>query len=338
MRISIVLMSAFLFLTPLLKADLPLIGTTKDGIFEELETQLKGAGVHGWIHGAVNEYSQYVFTYRTPGNFFEHWEFPVTSENTEVKNFLRSATRHDEVIIKGAFLHNGAPINHIDAKEISVVKKFEDGMLLPKYSHEAKLPEELLSTNELVGKVHAVADGGKILVIEYKDAVVPVVVSKPELTKGLYRNDKVKLIYKVRVHPHSPSHISLDVNHPNPLVVLDKMVEIHGKAGSVTGHLILFPKSPQVLFNVFALQQVDSLGVKREFTLVNFEDPKVFEAIRNKLQELWDATPSHIINARNKYVNLSVKLKATGTFNVVDPGQANPQILLTGTESIEVVK
>ncbi|MFM8312830.1 MAG: hypothetical protein ACKOA8_00935 [Deltaproteobacteria bacterium] len=338
MRLIVVFSIALFLAFNHLKADLPVLGTQSDISLEELENQLKGPGLQGWIHGAVNEYNQYVFTYRAPGNFFDHYEFPITSENPQVLNFLKSSVRHDEVKIKGSFLTNGAPIRHIDAEEITLVNKFEDEMPYPKYTHEAKLPEELLSQSELKGKVHAIAEGGKVLVIEYKDAIVPVVVSRPELTQGLYRNDKVTLKYRVRVHPKRPAHVSLDISKPNPIVVTDKLVEWHGKDGSITGTLVLFPKSPQVLFNVFALQVTDENGVKREITLVNFEDPKVFEAIRNKLQDLWDKKPQNIVNARNKYLNLNVKLKATGKFNVVDPGQANMQILLSSPESLEVVQ
>ena len=335
MRLIVVLTIALFLAVTQLKADVPVLGTESDISLEDLENQLKGSGLQGWIHAAVNEYDQYVFTYRAPGNFFDHQEFPITTTHPEVSKFLHSAVRHDEVIIKGSFLANGAPIRHIDAEEISLVKKFDDEMPYPKYSHEAKLPEELLSKSELVGKVHAIAEGGKVLVIEYKDAIIPVVVPKPELTQGLYRNDKITLKYKVRTHPHLPAHVMVDTKQPNPLVVTDKLVAWHGKEGSITGTLVLFPKSPQVVFNVFAIQVIDDNGVKREITLVNFDDPKAFEAIRNKLQEYWDQKPQNIVNARNKYLNLNVRIKATGKFNVVDPGQANMQILLDSPESIE---
>ena len=338
MRLIVVFSIALLLAFNQLRADLPVLGTASDISFEELENQLKGPGLQGWIHGAVSEYNQYVFTYRTPGNFFDHAEFPITTEIPEVENFLKTLTRHDEVNIKGSFLNNGAPIRHISADDITMVNKFEDGLAHAKYQHEAKLPEDLLNKSELVGKVHAVVDEGKILVIEYKDAIIPVVVSKPEAAKDLYRNDKVTLKYEVRNHPHQPAHVSVDFTKPEPIKVTDKLVESHGKEGSIVGTLVLFPKSPQVQFNVFALQIVDDHGVKREITLVNFEDPKVFEAIRDKLQEFWDRKPQNIVNARNKYLNLNVTLKATGTFNVVDPGQANMQILLKGPESLEIVR
>ena len=305
---------------------------------EQVERELKGPGAIGWVHGSVPEYDQFVFTYRNPDNFFDHLEFPLTTENLTVKEELKKLGRHDEVKVKGSLLDNKAPIKHISVEEVTVVKKFENPINHPPYQHAAKLPGDLLGKTELVGKVHAVVDDGKILVIEYKDAIVPVYVRDNKYTKGLYRNDKIRLQYVVKTHPSSPSHVMINTKSENPLVVTDRVVDIHGKKGSVEGFLILFPKSPQVLFNVFALQVPDALGIKREFTLVNFDDPKVFEAIRIKLQEFWDKNPGGIKDARNKFINLNVRLKATGTFNVVDPGQANPQVILSGPESITVVQ
>jgi hypothetical protein len=158
------------------------------------------------------------------------------------------------------------------------------------------------------------------------------------LAKDLFRNDKVKLQIVVRDFPPHPTHVSLNLKSNNPLVVTDRMVDWHGKKGSIEGNLVLFPKSPQVSFNVFALQVPDEQGILREFTLVNFEDAQVFEQIRNKLQSLWDETPVGIENGRNKLIHRGIKLKATGTFNVVEAGQANPQVLLVGPQSIERIE
>lgn len=303
----------------------------------QFEKDLNGNGVIGEVHGATSSLSLYVFSFRDPENFFDHVEFPLTTENETIRAELKKLGRHDSIKIRGKFLVNKAPIKHIDLSDLTVVKKFEGGLNVPAYKYQAKLPEDLVGKSELVGKVHAIAQEGKILVIEYKDAVIPVYVSDAKWTKDLYRNDKIKMQYKIRSHPEQPTHVSLDVSKPNALTVTDSAVQMHGKPGAIEGYLILFPKSPQVLFNVFAVQHVDANGVKREFTLVNFEDPKVFEKIRLQLQEWWDKNPGKIENARNKYINYNVKLRATGTFNVVDAGQANPQILLNGPEDLTLI-
>ncbi len=307
--------------------------------FKELEKSLKGKGLSGWVHGASDPLGLYVFTYREPGNFFNHAEFPMVASQPSIENTLKSLGRHDEVLVKGYFLENGAPIRHIFVEDLVLIRKYESPNPAPEpYPYQADLPSELLKKTEIFGKVHAVVDEGRVLVIEYKDAVVPVVVGNPLLAKDLFRNDKVKLQIVVRDFPPQPTHVSLNLKSNNPLVVTDRMVDWHGKKGSIEGNLVLFPKSPQVSFNVFALQVPDEQGILREFTLVNFEDAQVFEQIRNKLQSLWDETPVGIENGRNKLIHRGIKLKATGTFNVVEPGQANPQVLLVGPQSIERIE
>jgi len=306
--------------------------------FSELEKQLKGEGLKGWVHGASDPLNLYVFTYREPGNFFAHQEFPLVAGNEAVSRTLQNLKRHDEVILKGSFLANQAPITHIWVSHIDLVSSYESPTPAPEpYPYKADLPEDLFSQKEIFAKVHAVVNNGKVLVIEYKDAIVPVIVGKPSLAQGLYRNDKVRLAIEVRDFPSKPTHISLDLQATNPVVVTDRMVDWHGKKGAVEGPLVLFPKSPQVNFNVFAIQVADEFGILREFTLVNFEDTKVFEQIREKLQKFWDSETKGIENGRNKLIHRNVRIKATGVFNVVEPGQANPQVLLTGPESIQLI-
>jgi len=307
--------------------------------YPELENQLKGEGLKGWIHGATQPLHLYVFTYRTPGDFFSHSEFPVVAGSDAVEQALQNLNRHDEVILKGRFLANKAPIRHIFVEALTLVKKYESPSPAPEpYPYQAELPKDLLDQTEIEGKVHAIVNGGKVMVLEYKDAIVPVVVEKPELTQKLFRNDKVRLKIRLRSHPQEPTHVSLDIYQPNPLVVTDSMVAWHGRQGSVEGALVMFPKSPQVAFNVFAIQVEDAQGIRREFTLVNFEDTEVFAKIREKLQGLWDGSSSSLENGRNKLINRKLQLRATGTFNVVDPGQANPQVLLSGPDRIELIQ
>ncbi|NBX93127.1 MAG: hypothetical protein EBQ85_07860 [Proteobacteria bacterium] len=305
---------------------------------EELEKELKGKGLSGWIHGASDPMGLFVFTYREPGNFFNHQEFPLVASHAGIEKTLKTLNRHDEVLIKGYFLENGAPIRHIFVEDLSLIKKYESPVPAPApYPYKANLPQDLDNQEEILAKVHAIAENGKILVVEYKDAIVPVVVGNPTWVKDLYRNDQVKLKIQVRNYPSQPTHVSLDTKSTHPVTVVDRMVAWHGRKGSVEGNLVLFPKSPQVNFNVFAIQVVDSNGLVREFTLVNFEDDKVFEQIRIKLQSFWDNSPGGVENGRNKLINRSIKLKATGTFNVVDPGQANPQVLLEGPQAVDLV-
>src|ERR1700722_14917995 len=70
----------------------------------EVERQLKGDGVQGWIHAAVADQGIYVFTYRTPGHFFDYAELSLVPSTSTVAKALPTFTRHDLVKIKGIFL------------------------------------------------------------------------------------------------------------------------------------------------------------------------------------------------------------------------------------------
>ena len=64
------------------------------------------------------------------------------------------------------------------------------------------------------------------------------------------------------------------------------MVDHHGKPFEADGSLVRFPKSPQIITDVFALQVIDADNVSREYTLLNF-DPAIFTKIHDKLSAAW---------------------------------------------------
>ena len=55
--------------------------------------------------------------------------------------------------------------------------------------------------------VHAVVDEGRVLVLEYKDAIVPMISRNKSLTEHLYRGDRVTVQYTVRQKPAYPLHV-----------------------------------------------------------------------------------------------------------------------------------
>src|SRR6185437_5243516 len=116
----------------------------------------------------------------------------------------------------------------------------------------------------------------------------------------------------------------LDESSPEAVKVLDSIHAKNGKPASIEGALILFPKSPEILWNVFAVQELLPGGLTRQYTLVDFDDPKIFTRIRKKLQKAWDEYRHAYVNGRNKLVSTRIRVKAKGIFSDVDPGQANP--------------
>ena len=133
-------------------------------------------------------------------------------------------------------------------------------------------------------------------------------------------------------------HLRLDEASGQASVqVIESIRARHGKKVTVEGALILFPKSPEIIFNVFAVEDKPADVLLRQFTLVNFEDPELFSRVRAKLQAARDRFPNDFTNGHNKLVSQKVRVRATGTFNLVDANQDNGQILLQSIEDLEVL-
>ncbi len=299
------------------------------------EAALQGAGVDGWIHGRLGPLA--VFVFREKGDFFRYALFPMVSHIPAVRQELQTLKRHDKIHIKGSFIDNGAPQKHIYVTELAVLERWDGGggEPVPPYEYEAKVPDELIGRSEFIGKVHFAAQDGSMIVTEYKDVIVPVV-GIPGRANNLYRGDKIRLQYKVQQTPGRPAHLALDSEAKEPVTVIARLKDLHGRTACVEGQLIKFPKSPEVVFDVFALQNTDSDFYTLDYTLVNFEDPELFKAIRAKAAEAWDQHPETVINGRNKLLNPRLHVRACGILNVVSPSQANPQVLIQKIEDLVI--
>lgn len=302
----------------------------------EIEKKLNGDGVDGWIHGSVEGQMLYVFTYRNPEDFFDNIQMSLVPSTDAIEKQLVSLGRHDKVRVRGKFMKNPSPQKHIKVTALEVLKPYASAYEAKPYEYEAKIPAELQSRTSAKFLVHAIAGDGHILVVEYKDAIVPIFVRNRSLAEKLFRGDVVELKFSLQDEPTSPSHLVLDERAENPVRVVEAIQSIHGKTGTIEGALILFPKSPEIVFNVFAVQQRLDDGLSRQFTLVNFENPEAFKKIREKLQAAWDRYAKDYVNGRNKLVSTRVRVRATGIMNEVSPSQANPQILLKSADSIEI--
>jgi hypothetical protein len=305
----------------------------------ELRRELgRGNAIEGEIHGAYPDLDLYVFTYRAPGNFFEFVEVSLVAPDDTLAQSLAELRRHDRVRIRGAVLENRSSQMHVELSALEVVDDYEPAPAIPAYDYEAAIPDDLLGKQAALFLVHAVLAGGAVLVVEHRDVVLPVFVRRrPELVRDLSRNDVVRLFYDIRNYPDRPVHLELaDVEQP--VEVVDSIAALHGRPADVEGQLVLFPRSPQVAFNVFAVLQRLPGGHQRQFTLANFDSADTFRAIREKLQAAWDAAdPSTVVSGRNKLISTAVRVHVTGTFNQIDPNQANAQIVLDGSEAIDIV-
>ncbi len=119
--------------------------------------------------------------------------------------------------------------------------------------------------------------------------------------------------------------------------VIDKLVAQQGQLKKMSGNLVKFPKSPQLKFDVYAIE-VLTQEIPRYYTLVNFEDLKKFEQIRLKLARIWNDNLSTVKRGRNFLINPNVTIEAQGMINIISPQQANPQILLEDADKIREEK
>jgi hypothetical protein len=287
------------------------------------------------VHAAVHDYRQYVGTLRKPGNFFVNEQFPLVPARPNLISEFLKLKRHDRIRVKGELVNPRNPQRHIKVTSLEIIKPYE--VELPPHHYEIRLPNDLPAQGKIRALVHAVTDEGRVLLIDYRGAILPVLMLRPELAKNLYRNDSIEIDYVFQNDPKRPPHLMLNRQSQTPLRVLYSIVSEHGKPGVRQGSLVLFPKSPQVQFNVFALEAENSVHLKHNYTLVNFDSPEEFQRIRQKLQAAWDAAPQdQVYNARNRLLNPRILVKATGTLNEVDPTQANPQILLKSADDLEI--
>ena len=300
-----------------------------------LAQELTSTGLIGRIHGAAGTSQMFVMAVREPDNFFSHREFSLIPSSESTTNTLSQLNRHDLVCVQGNIISNRSPQKHIALNSVRVLEKWQQPEGFEPYERQADLPTELKEQTSFIGKVHAIGAEGKILVMGYQDLVMPIYVTEPKYTKNLYRGDIIKLNYQVQSYPQRPLHLQLDSTN-KPIEMIDAIASINNKPQTLTGSLVKFPQSPQLKFDVYAME-VDIRGIKRYFTLVNFDDMAKFQDIREKLAKIWDDNAVTAISGRNMLINPEVTIEATGLGNIVSPEQANPQILLESAEQIRQV-
>ncbi len=300
----------------------------------EIKTQLVGGGLKGWVHAAVKDQFLFVFTWRQPNNFFINVQLPMSSTDTKILESLSQLKRHDEIFIQGDFFKNESPLQHINVTSLEITKPYTGPG--SDYVYESEVPLEIMNNNKMIAEVHIVTNGGAVLVVEYQDRILPVLVPRPEFTRQLYRGDKIELSYLVKTALNRPPHLILNTNSPEPIRMIEQIACGHNEPIELEGSLVMFPQSPQIMFNVFALRTRDAEGIEREYTLVNFENSTLFTEIRRRLQGSWDIMSEYARNDRNKLLNERILVKVKGIKNVMAGDQANPQILINDIKDLKI--
>ena len=309
------------------------ISWANDGLppLEELKEKMRTEGLSGWVHGINPENGLQVFTLRNPNNFFDYQLMPMIPVG-QARGLFSTLNRHDKIWIKGQVIENGAPLPHLLVLEAKMLEKHQR-----KSSHQKREPikGQYPDIGNMNFKVHAVGESGKFLLLEKNNDLIPLFIQKDlPLVKTLFRNDIVNVSFEIQVRPGRPMHFILDEEDDRPIEVLEKMETGHGERIVLRGALVKFEKSPQIKFDIFALRDITETGFWRNFTLVNFSDPQLFKALREKAALAWAQNERCREDARNSEINRSIQVTAKGLKNVVSQNQANPQVLIQSIDDL----
>lgn len=297
--------------------------------YEAIGKQLEGNGLTVYIHAASHEIKLYVATWRNPKDFFNSPNLPILSGSAQVAKIFKTLNRHDKALLKGKLKKSEAPIPHIEVSSIEVLELAKNAT---HHTYEAKLPEDLKNKTEAIFKVHAIVEGGKALAVEYKDAICPLLCKDLELTKGIYRGDKILVKYQIREAPNRPVHLEVDEKAKTPLKVLKAIKELNEKEMREEGILVKYPKSPAVSIDTYAIEVTDADGIKIDFSLFSEKDGPAIKKVIAK----WKENEKDIVKVRNKFALPKIKLKVRGIVSVTDANQT-PMIILEEND-IEFLK
>lgn len=313
---------------------------------DELAARLTKDGLRGTMHGANARLGTYVFTWWDPGSFFNSQNFSLVPATPEVGTALAGLSRHQELLIHGAMVRVPGSQPHVRVDSVEPGKKWDPGVqsVLPP-DKPANLARAVKGKKRLRVLVHAIAEDGGMLAVEYRGSVVPVQVPEDaelrRLVKSLYRGDRIDIRFKVAEHPTTPLHLRLvpaeSGTEEAPIKVLTAAHELHGKVITVEGHLVLFPRSPSIRRDVWGVEELDKDHLDTYYTIFNFKDMKDQEKTDALLRAAWTSKPEGVKDGRNKYIQTRIKVRVTG--EVVNPAanQANPALSATSAQ-VEILK
>ena len=312
----------------------------------DLDKLAATTGLKGTMHGATHGLGTYVFTWWSPKGFFENLNLSLVPATPEVDRQLAGLERHQTVLVWGKLVRVTPGQTHVRVERLEPGEKWSPGVTLdpPPRKRTEDLARVLGRKKRLDALVHAIAEDGSALAIEYANEVIPVQVPPTDALRkqvaGLYRGDRIRLRYQVANYPRRPLHLVLSTDAKDArstLDVLDAIHDQHERERTVEGNLVLFPKSPVLRRSIWGVEERGPDGLHRYFTIFNFEDAKDQAKIDSALQSAWDSSTKGVKDARNKYVHSRVRVRVTGKVNNPAANQANPT-LVTHAVQVEVTQ
>ncbi|MCC2670797.1 MAG: hypothetical protein K0Q72_3268, partial [Armatimonadetes bacterium] len=290
---------------------------------DELAERVGKEGLRGSMHGANHALGTYVFTWFDPADFFQSVNFSLVPANPQAASRLAELERHQEVLIKGELVRTPASQPHLRVDTVEPGKKWSPGVRVDEPAdRQQNLGKWLRGKKRLEVMVHAIAADGAMLAVEFRGEVVPVQVPADtalrEAVSKLYRGDRIEIRFRIAERPVTPVHLLLTPgereNEP-ALRVVDAIREQHGQVRTVTGKLVLFPRSPVIRRTIYGVEERGPDGLHRYFTIFNFKDLADQDRIDALLQGAWDSKTSGALDGRNKYIQTKVRVRVTGEVN-----------------------
>ena len=272
------------------------------------------------VHGNIPEQKLFVATWRSKVDFFKYRHFPMIVNDEDLQEVVKQLKRHDKVVVTGHLRYSSTRQEHIRVSKLEVL---EVGELPPPIDHD--IPEVPIG-DSLTAKVHFAK--GRTLVVDWQNRVFPVILPNEE--NAFWRNDGIRLQLTKQKWPRLPHHYRLD----GEIEVTEAVESLHNQIKTIQGNLVCYPKSPQIRFDVYAIEwRSPSSHLDRFITLMT-EDTDEFFEMRDKVKAIWESC-SNKTRRQQHYVCPDIKMKAHGRMNVVAPTQANVQIMLRSIDDIE---
>lgn len=311
---------------------------------EEFAKLLQTKGVTGLVHGNIPGAKMYVFVYDDPIAGGERYS--LIPKNDDVKKKIESLSRHQVVTIFGKLSPKGTPQQHIVVDDLKAEKPWEPKVTF-KYKDQPYRSVEDLKTklegkSEINCEVHANLQDGKVLIVNYDGDVLPVHVTDPKCTNGLRSSDKIALRYTVRQHAEGPIHLALkNEGDKPPIKVLESILPFSESTDKFTkkGNLVWFPPSPLINREegVWGLEEKDSNGLKRTYSLFNLRNTDDVENINKLLKAEWDKKTDGFIRSTSRFIHPEIHIEVFGDIMHFTINQRNPLIDLD-SKDIKILK
>ena len=329
---------AWLVLSPIAAASSPQTLAPDDTVTDGyMNRQLKHQGLTGYIHAANTATKTVVLTVNEPGG--KSRNVALIAETPALWNQLNTLQRYDLVRVKGERVYRLYPQAHVVINRLTVLKRWQPDVAkgLPALHADPNLANPfmaLIDQPTLTGTIHAVAGQGHVLLLDYKGAVYPLVAPDNTQTQHLWRGDRVTLRLSMMVTPNSPLHLMLEPATPGdtkrPVDVLEAIKTLHNQPTEAKGYLVLYPKSPAMAKDSWALAHTLPEGGVRYYLLESAWGKQGQMSLDRYLAHLWQSDPHAAEAGRQKWLKPQLLLQAKGLVWVEQPNQFQPRLRVNG--------